>query len=165
MTPTRVAAITLIALSLGSPARAQGPQRELTPRYGFAGRSEGSGTLRLFGRPRAVQVESFGTVQGEGRLQLDQAIRIQGWRPQERSWVITAVGPHRYTGTLSDAAGRVTARSDGDRLTLRYRILGPLVMRQTLDLRPDGRTIDNFGLITLLGVPVGRLQETIVKKD
>jgi hypothetical protein len=38
-------------------------------------------------------------------------------------------------------------------------------MHQTLELMPDGKTIDNVGKITLLGIPVGRLHETITRKD
>ena len=38
-------------------------------------------------------------------------------------------------------------------------------MHQTLELMPDGKTIDNVGKITLLGITVGRLHETITRKD
>ena len=52
----------------------------------------------------------------------------------------------------------------GSRLLLEYRVKGPLVMHQTLELMPDGKTIDNVGKVTLLGIPVGRLHETITRK-
>ncbi|MGP1666201.1 MAG: hypothetical protein ACTS5I_09900, partial [Rhodanobacter sp.] len=66
-------------------------------------------------------------------------------------------------GTLSDAAGRVSGHAENARLTLRYRVKGPLIMHQTLKFMSDG-TIDNVGRITFLGLPVGYLQETIQRK-
>jgi hypothetical protein len=37
-------------------------------------------------------------------------------------------------------------------------------MNQELELLPDGKTIDNVGTITLLGIPVGHLHETIARR-
>jgi hypothetical protein len=37
-------------------------------------------------------------------------------------------------------------------------------MNQELELLPDGKTIDNVGTITLLGIPVGQLHETITRR-
>ncbi|MEO6799732.1 MAG: hypothetical protein ABI178_07340 [Rhodanobacter sp.] len=56
----------------------------------------------------------------------------------------------------------MTGHTEGPRLTLSYR-LGPLVMHQALEMKPDG-TIDNVGRITLRGIPVGHLQETIASR-
>jgi hypothetical protein len=166
MKPNLLLVLALVTLMAGSSLRAQEPQREFTPRNGFEGRSEGNGSLRLFfGRPRPFHVESYGFDRPDGTTQLDQTITVQGKRPRDRTWVITDVGSHQYTSTLSDAAGPLTLHTDGSRLVLRYRAKGPFVVHQTLVLSPDGRTIDNFGRITLLGIPVGRLQETIIRKD
>lgn len=165
MKPNPLLVLALVASMAGGTLRAQAPQREFTPRDGFSGRSEGDGTLRLFlGRPRPFHVESYGYDLPDGNSRLDQTVTLQGKEPRDRHWVLTTVGPRRYAGTLSDAAGPVTGRTDGDRLTLRYRVQGPFVMHQTLRRNPDGRTIDNVGTITVLGVPVGRLQETITRK-
>ncbi len=47
-------------------------------------------------------------------------------------------------------------------MTVRYPLKrSGLVMHQTLDLADDRRTIANHGRIKLLGIPIGRLQETI----
>jgi hypothetical protein len=46
---------------------------------------------------------------------------------------------------------------------LRYRLKGPLVMHQALEIMPDG-TINDMGRITMLGIPVGHLQETILHR-
>jgi hypothetical protein len=89
----------------------------------------------------------------------------QGQPSQERSWILKTIRQNHYTATLSDAAGPVTGLADGSRLLLEYRVKGPLIMHQTLELMPDGKTIDNVGKITFLGIPVGYLHETITRKD
>ncbi|MFL6586662.1 MAG: DUF3833 family protein [Luteimonas sp.] len=138
---------------------------EFTPSAGFEGESEGRGTLKfVFRRPRAFQVTSHGTEQGDGTFRLDQTITFAGEPPQSRFWVMTRTAAHRYAATLSDAAGPVDATVAGPRLSLRYRVKGPVFMHQELVLSADGRTIDNVGVVRLLGIPIGRLQETITRK-
>ncbi len=135
---------------------------EFTPKAGFAGESEGIGSLKLLlGKPRPFRVQSRGSEQSDGTFHLEQTISFDGEPSRERVWVISTVSPNRYSATLSDAAGPVTGTTLGPRLSLRYRVRGPWVMQQELELMPDGRTIDNVGTITLLGIPVGHLRETI----
>ncbi len=117
----------------------------------------------MLGKPRPFHVLSRGSVQGDGAFRLEQTITFEGEPSQERVWVISTISPNRYSATLSDAAGPVTGTTSGPRLSLRYRAKGPLVMHQELELMPDGKTIDNVGTISLLGMPVGRLQETITR--
>lgn len=146
------------------PAWAQ--QVLFTPQNGLSGSSHGEGSLRLFlGHPRAFHVQSFGQSKRDGSFTLNQTIAYDGKETQTRRWDIQQIMPLHYTGTLSDAAGAVRGHTLGRRLILQYRIKGPLVMRQTLELMPDGKTIDNVGRITLLGVPVGSLHETIRRGD
>ena len=155
--------LTLAASLAGNHLYAQGPQGGFTPRNGFGGPSQGNGSLRLLlGRPRPFHVDSYGFSRPDGTFQLDQTITFQGRAPMNRTWVMTSVGPNQFAATLTDAAGTVTGRNEGDRTTLRYRYKGPLIVHQTLQMRPDGRTIDNRGKVTLLGIPIARLQETIV---
>lgn len=155
--------LVLAALAIGGPSHAAEPV-EFTPAAGFGGESEGNGTLKLLlGKPRPFHVRSRGTEQDDGSFRLAQTITFEGESPQDRVWVISTVGPNRYSATLSDAAGPVTGITSGSRLSLRYRVRGPLVMHQELELMPDGKTIDNVATLTLLGVPVGRLQETITR--
>ena len=138
--------------------------KTFTAQAGFGGASEGDGTLKLlFGKPGPYHVESFGRVLADGTFRLDQTVVFQGKPARHRHWILTTVKPGEYRGTLSDAAGKVIGHTDGPRLTLRYRLKGPLVMHQSLEMKPDG-TIDNNGRITFLGIPVGHLQETIVRK-
>ena len=158
--------VTLVLMTISSYAQAQSTQLEFTPNNGFSGYSSANGTLRLFlTRPRPYHVENHGFQRGDGRFQLNQTVTFQGRAPRNRYWVMTLAGPQQYTATLSDAVGPVVATTDGNRLLLRYRIRGPLVMHQTLRLNSDGRTIANQGRITLLGLPVGHLQETIIRRN
>ncbi|MEP6898181.1 MAG: DUF3833 family protein [Rhodanobacter sp.] len=151
-------------LLLGLPVFAAQPAAvNFTPQAGFGGASEGTGTLKLlFGKERPYHVDSLGHFLADGTFRLDQTVLFQGKPPKRRHWILTRARPQGYTGTLSDAAGRVTGHTEGPRLILKYRLKGPLVMHQTLEMMPDG-TIDNVGRITLLGIPVGHLRETILR--
>ncbi|MEO7974228.1 MAG: DUF3833 family protein [Thermoanaerobaculia bacterium] len=129
----------------------------------FAGRSEGKGEMRLLlGKKRAFTVESLGIPQTDGRLRLEQSVRFEGKPVQSRTWVMWQTEPGHYSATLTGAAGPVVGRTEGSRLTLRYPLKRwGLVMHQTLDLSGDGRTLANCGSIRFLGIPVGKLRETI----
>lgn len=145
-------------------AIAADPPREFTPQAGFEGASKGVGTLRLIGRaPQRFRVESTGTRRPDGTFHLAQTIAMQGEAPRRRSWTIRTLGGNRYAATLTDAAGPVSGSHAGRRLVLDYRIKGPLVMHQQLDLSEDGMTIDNIGTIRAFGIRVGRLEETITR--
>ena len=151
---------------LGGSSLSAAQQIAFTPQNGFGGTSEGDGSLNfLFGAPRPFHVESRGSDLADGTFRLDQRVTFEGKPPQDRFWVMTTVSPQRYSGALSDAAGAVSGSTSGSRLSLRYRISGPFVMHQELELMPDGKTIDNVGVITLLGIPVGHLHETITRKS
>lgn len=139
---------------------------EFTPHNGFGGQSEGNGKLKLFfGKKRPFHVESHGYDQADGTFRLDQTVTFEGQKSQQRTWLLKTASQNHYTGTLSDAAGRVTGFTNGSVLRLKYRVKGHLIMHQTLKLMPDGKTIDNVGKITLLGITVGHLHETITLKD
>ena len=157
--------LAVAALIAGAPSFAIVKPMDFTPQNGFSGDSEGTGTLTfLLGKHRTFRVESRGRTQTDGTFRLEQRIFFQREPPRDRVWVITSVSPNRYSATLSDAAGLVTGVTSGSRLTLKYRVKGPLFVRQDLKLLPDGKTIDNVGVITLLGIPVGQLQEIIIRK-
>ena len=156
--------VLLVTLVVGGFASAA-DQVEFTPQNGFGGESEGNGSLKLlFGSTRQFHVDSHGTQQSDGTFRLEQTVTFQGEASQNRVWHLKTTSPHHYSATLSDAAGPVTGTSDGAHLSLRFRVKGPLVMHQELQLLPDGQTIDNFGTLTLLGIPVGHLHETITRK-
>ena len=155
--------VVLAAAAVVGPEFAAEPLR-FTPENGFGGKSEGRGSLKLFlGKPRAFHVTSRGSKQTDGTFRLDQTVTFEGEAPEVRSWVLTTTAIDHYSATLSDAAGPVKGVTSGSHLSLQYRIKGPLVMHQELELALDGKTIDNVGVITLFGMRVGRLRETITR--
>ena len=136
---------------------------DFVPEVVFAGRLHGEGTLRLgLGRARAFQVDSIGTMQADGGLRVDQRVRFADGTAQSRHWVLRRARPGAYLATLSDARGPVAIRIKGRRLLLDYRLKPPgASMHQVLELAADGRSIANIGSIRFLGIPIGRLDETI----
>ncbi len=156
--------IAVILLLAAIPTRAQSDGVIFTPRNGFSGMSEGDGVLRILFRHKSFHVESHGFDRPDGLFQLDQVEYFAGDAPETRSWVIRPAGERRYVGTLTGASD-VSGETSGAKLTLRYRIKGPLFMHQVLTLATDGRSIFNVGHITLFGIPIGSLRETIRRKD
>ncbi|HEV7122057.1 MAG TPA: DUF3833 family protein [Rhodanobacter sp.] len=163
----KAALVFAMTLLLGAVSARAGDQASMTftPRTGFSGASKGHGTLTLFfEKPRPYHVDSDGRQLPDGTFRLDQTVSFQGKPARQRHWLLRTVRPADYAGTLSDAAGTVTGHTDGRRLVLRYRLKGPLVMHQTLEMMSDG-TIDNVGRISVLGITVGHLRETIVRES
>ena len=76
------------------------------------------------------------------------------------------VSAGRFTATLSDAKGEVTAESSGNLFHLRYLLRQPaMYMEQWLYLKPDGQSAENLAQVTVMGVPWARLTETITRVD
>ena len=139
---------------------------DFVPEKAFAGRSEGTGSLRLFWRKeRTYVVENLGELQPDGNLRLEQTVHFDGEPIEHRKWLIHPLGAGRYSATLSDATGPVTGYTSGNRLELRYgvKLGGLIVMHQTLELKPDG-SMANDGIVRFLGIPIGHLHETIRPK-
>lgn len=162
---TLAAFVLLVACAICLTAVAGDHPADFTPANGFAGESEGHGSLKLlFRKPRAFHVRSVGSAREDGGFELRQTVVFAGKAPTTRTWMITTVRPNYYRATLSNAPGPVTGYTVGPRLFLRYRVKGPLVMHQALTLLADGKTIDNVGTVTLLGLRVGHLHETITRE-
>jgi hypothetical protein len=159
----KAVAVAMLLMGCSSAPSSQARPPAFEVEQVFAGRSEGRGTLKLFlGSERPFIVESSGALQADGSFRLDQSVRFEGKPVQSRHWIMRRIDASRYAISLSDAAGPVTARTDERRLLLRYPLnRRGLVMQQTLELSPEGKTIANHGRISFLGIPVGRLRETI----
>ncbi|MEO6103400.1 MAG: DUF3833 family protein [Pseudoxanthomonas sp.] len=132
------------------------------PEVFFDGATQGEGTLAVRGRPnRSFTVASSGHQGRDGQFVLEQEIRFIDGEVQRRSFRIRRVDAHTYTGSLSGAAGPVTARADGNSFHLRYQMSKASSMEQWLYLQPDGRTALNRATVRVLGLPVAHLSETI----
>ena len=140
---------------------------ELRPERFFDGGTRGEGTLAVrFGRTRTLRVEGTGRMEADGVFRLDQTVRFDDGKVETRSWRMQRLDAQRYTATLTDAVGPVSAEVTGNRFHLRYLLRRPAVrMEQWLTLAADGRTVQNEATVTILGVPWARLSERIVRTD
>ena len=129
----------------------------------FAGQTVGEGTLKVIAKERvSTYVEGTGRVLPDGGVRLRQRITEGDKKPRTRTWVLTPAGAGRWTGTLTDATGPVTADVRGNRLHIRYDGDG-VGIEQWLYLQPGGRTVKNSLVARKLGVTVAELKETIRK--
>ncbi|MDT0632324.1 DUF3833 family protein [Rubrivirga litoralis] len=138
-----------------------------TPDVFFAGWTRGLGVLDVRLRsPELLCVVGYGEAQPDGTFRLDQTVTHADGRAEERTWTMRRETPTRYTATLTDADGEVTATVEGGELFIRYSMGGGLSMRQRLILQPGGQTALNLSTVFALGaLPVARLNEQIQKTD
>lgn len=169
--PLRLLLLAVIApapaLSTAAPPVALSAPSAFRPDLFFAGRTRGSGTVRMAtsSRPRVLAVEGTGRIDASGTLDLEQAVTLDG-KTSQRRFRIRRAPDGGWRGTLTDAAGPVRGTVQGNRMTLDYGMRrGGMHMRQTLDLQPGGRVVLNRATVTLLGITVARVEETIEKLD
>lgn len=115
---------------------------------------------KLFDKPVHVSVDSVGRMSGDGLI-LDQTIREANKPPSLRRWTIRRVAQDRYTGTLTDAVGPVTAEIAGPRAEIRYMMRHGLIVQQQLAQQRDGTTVLNRLVVRKFGARVATLNETI----
>jgi len=164
-----LSAVALFACALAgcssSPPAPAPDGAAFTPEVWFLGEMHSSGRLKLMGgAPKALHVDSSGRALADGSVRLDQAIHWDAGRTDNRFWLLRREPGGGYAVTLSDARGPVAFDVAGSRAHLKYRMKGrwPLTMEQWMDLQADGRTLQNHGVVRLLGVPIGALDEPIV---
>ena len=136
------------------------------PEAFFGTTAIGNGVIQSAGgKPsRQIRVESRGSILPDGRFRLDQTI-YEGGKVSQRHWIMTRLDDRRYTATLSDADGPVTAEVYGNLFHLRYMLKKPFVtMEQWLYLQSDGKTVLNEGIIRMPGRTIARLSEIIVRQ-
>lgn len=136
---------------------------ELDPIHFFTGRTHGEGELdKLFGKSAKITVDSVGRTQGD-MLILDQAVREGDKPPHARRWTMRRISASRYSGTLTEATGKVQGTVSGSRARIRFKIEHGLDVEQQLALQSDGVTILNRLIVRKFGVRVAILNETIRK--
>lgn len=143
-------------------AEAAGPPFEVAEF--FTGQLEGEGVLDvMMSGSRSIRVSSVGRKQPDGSVVLVQKIREEGKPARTRDWRLREVAPGRYSGTLSDAEGPVTATASGNRLHISFRMRGDMDVDQWLTLAPGGRSARNVLRVRKFGMTVAALEETIRK--
>ena len=115
---------------------------------------------KLFGKSVHVSVDSVGRM-GKDGLILEQTIRETEKAPNVRRWTIRRVAPNRYSGTLTDAIGPVTAEIVGPLADIRYKMRHGLIVQQQLAQQSDGTTVLNRLVVRKFGARVALLNETI----
>ena len=164
------AGLAAVLLLAGCSSAAPLPPHAEAPRFDpidfFDGRSAGTGTLDMILKsPVPIRVESVGRrINGDG-LVLDQRIREGARPPRLRRWVLRPAGANRWTGSLTDAEGPVTATVDGNSLRIDYVMKNGLEVEQLLRLRRDGRSAANRMTIRKWGIPVASVEEHIRTLD
>jgi hypothetical protein len=128
----------------------------------FAGRTEGTGTVRIImSGTSTVRTQGRGRILPDGSLALDHVVHQQGEPVRRRSWHMRRTGPGRYTGTISDARGPVAGELQGNRLHITYRTREGHAVDQWITFHPDGRTATNQMTFRRMGIRLATLQETI----
>jgi hypothetical protein len=158
------APLLLTACGTGQPLPADSTAT-LDPIGFFTGESHGDATLhKLFSDDARVTVESRGKPDRNGLI-LDQTITEGTKPPRMRRWIIRPAGPHRFTGTLTDAKGPVDVTVNGPRADISYTMKNGLKVDQHLALQAGGDTVLNRLNISKFGIRVAHLDETIRKLD
>lgn len=158
--------VTLAVAGCSRPQPPAASQPVFRPDVWFLGQMHSQGALKLVtGKPRDLAVASAGRSLPDGSVRLDQTIRWAGGAVDRRFWILQARPGGGYAVSLSDARGPVLFETAGARAHLRYRDKHgpmPLIVEQWMDLQPDGRTLANRGTLSVLGVPLAHMDETIV---
>ena len=155
--------LTLTACSSGKPG-ASG--QSFDPVQFFAGHTQGDATLHILtGSSRHVAVDSNGIPDGHGGLVLDQTIREQGSRMRTRRWVLHPAGSNRWSGTLTDADGRVRVERTPANVVIHYRMKNGTEVEQRLQQDRAARTVSNHMTVSRFGVRLATLDERIRKLD
>lgn len=157
-------AVALFGTIQSQMAAAAGP-RAFDPVAFFTGSTEGHGTLKkaLSGKQK-THVTGTGVVKADGQLVIDQVVRIEGEKAQNRHWQLRETKPGTFSGTISDAKGVITASVVGNQLNIKYKMKdGGMSVSQVLTMAADGKSVHNAMKIRKFGIVVATMDETIRK--
>ena len=155
----RIAGLAL-AMGLASPSSAQ----PIDAMRFFEGRTESIGTVKVAMRkPFRSKAIGKGEILPDGSLKLVQRVEDQGEQPRERRWHMRKVAPGRYSGTMSEAKGPVTAEEVNGRFRFHFRMDGGISVEQWLIPTPDGRSAQSKVTIRKYGVRVGG-SDAVIRK-
>ena len=146
---------------LGASASAGSPDSQTDPMRFFEGRTEGVSTIKVMTRkPYRSRTTGRGQI-SDGVLHLVQRVNEEGKAPFDRHWRMRQVAPGRYSGTLCEAGGPVTAEEVNGRYRFRFKMKGNVAIEQWLTPQPGGRSAVSKVTIRKFGMTVGRSEGTI----
>lgn len=131
----------------------------------FRGRTHGVGTLKAaLQKSKIIRVDSIGREQKDGALLLIQTVHEPGKAPRTRTWRMRKEPSGRYSGTLSDAKGRVRVDVEPTGVRIRYTDKDNLAFDQRLTATGP-RQVSNRMTIKRFGIRVATYDEVIRKLD
>ncbi|MFN6976990.1 MAG: DUF3833 family protein [Gemmobacter sp.] len=130
----------------------------------FIGRTTGAGVFRdITGTERRFTARLNGTLRGD-RLTVVEDFVYDDGQQDRLTWVFDRAGPGRWTGRREDTVGTATVVEEGGIVRLTYladfrsqAAVTRLGFEDVIYARPDGLIV-NEGIVTRLGVPVGRVR-------
>jgi hypothetical protein len=155
----------LAAVGLAPAAGEPDPKLDMTGF--FTGRTHADNVVRIaLHGPHKLIVDSIGGRNKEGNFVLIDTVQEEGKPVRKRTWEMHPVGPGRFTGSLSDAAGPVDVITQGNSATISYVMKdGNLKITQQIQLQSDGKTLSNHVIAKKFGMKFGEVDGTIHKLD
>ena len=148
---------------LGASASAGKPDSLTDPMRFFEGKTEGVSTIRVVTKkPYKSRTVGRGEIK-DGVLQLVQRVHEDGKAPYDRHWRMRQIAPGRFSGTMSEAKGPVTAEEVGGRYQFRFKLKGNVAVEQWLTPTANGKAAVSKITIRKFGMTVGRSEGTIRK--
>jgi len=152
-----------VALVTTSVSATSSPRPDNPLRF-FEGRTEMTSLVKLMAkRPYRSLTVGQGRIASDGTLHLVQRVEDQGKRAYDRRWRMRQVGPNRFSGTMSEARGPVTAQQIGGRYRFRFKMKGSISIEQWLTPLAGGRAARSTVTIRKLGMTVGHSEGMIRK--
>jgi hypothetical protein len=143
------------------PATAQHLQEPL--RF-FEGNTVGDSTVNiLFHKSYKSRTSGQGRINADGSLDLVQRVEEDGRSPFQRRWHMKPAGPGRWSGTMSDAVGAISAEQVGDRYRFRFSMKDNVRVEQWLTPLAGGKSARNEATIRKHGFVVGHSNGVIRK--
>jgi hypothetical protein len=158
-----LAAVPFALVGASASAVSSRPEPQTDPMRFFEGKTESTSTIKLIMR-KPYRSRTIGDGQiDDGILKLVQRVHEEGKAPYDRKWRMRQVGPGRFTGTMTEAAGPVIVDQVGDRYRFRFKMKGNVSIEQWLTPLPGGTSARSKLSIRKMGLTVGR-SEGVIRK-
>jgi len=132
----------------------------------FEGTTESASTVKvLMKKPYRSHWIGTGIIEPDGSLHLTQHVTDEGAPPKTRRWVIRQIGPHHFSGTMSEASGPVDVEEISGKYRFRFNIKGHLSAEEWLVPDPGGRSATTHISVRKFGFVVAAAEGIIRKVE